>query len=165
MNPTTIVDVHSVTLTKELYYGAPLYRLDNYAKMGGAVMLEGSFTTVAVVEGLIGEVFTDEQKRALAEKLLAEVNAKAVPVVAAPAPKPAPQRIYGNLTPLCKTVFQHMKRCGSISAREAMSDHGVTSASLARRICDLEAEGFKIKRTRKEHPLTGKAYTRYELAD
>ena len=71
---------------------------------------------------------------------------------------------YTSLTPLAKKVYQHMQRAGSISAREAMNDYGITSASLARRICDIEEAGFKVKRERREHPLTGQNYTRYKLA-
>ncbi len=62
-------------------------------------------------------------------------------------------------------VYRHMNRTGSISAREAMDDYSMTSATLARRICDLEEDGFKIIRTRKNHPLTGLKYTRYSLEE
>lgn len=61
-------------------------------------------------------------------------------------------------------VYRHMKRAGSISARDAMDDYSMTSATLARRICDIEGEGFRIIRVRKSHPLSGLRYTRYELA-
>lgn len=71
---------------------------------------------------------------------------------------------YTNLKPLARKVYQHINRAGSISAREAMGDYGISSASLARRICDLEEEGFEVVRTRKVHPITGRHYTRYSLA-
>lgn len=61
-------------------------------------------------------------------------------------------------------VYRHMERTGSISARDAMDDYSMTSATLARRICDLEVAGFGITRVRKQHPMTGLRYTRYELA-
>ena len=85
------------------------------------------------------------------------------------APKPAastyvPQG-YVNLLPQAQLVVQHMRRAGSISAREAMNDHGITSATLARRIVDIERAGFKISRSRKTHPITGKLYTRYAIDD
>lgn len=90
----------------------------------------------------------------------------------APAPeaKPAPQRpstpvSYSCLSPQAQTILQHMRRAGSISAREAMADHGITSAALARRICDLEAGGYIVNRKRKTHPLTGKGYTRYSVVE
>jgi len=69
-----------------------------------------------------------------------------------------------NLAPLAKTIFAHIERAGSISAREAMADYGITSATLARRICDLEAAGIPIHRERKKHPITGRLYTRYSFA-
>lgn len=71
---------------------------------------------------------------------------------------------YTALTPLARKILQHMRRAGSISAREAMADHGITSASLARRICDIEACGFAVNRDRRTHPITGQKYTRYSLA-
>jgi len=49
----------------------------------------------------------------------------------------------------------------SITAREAMLDLDMTSATLSRRICDLEEAGVKIRRERKVNPVTGKKYTRY----
>lgn len=70
---------------------------------------------------------------------------------------------FANLTPLAQRILQHMEKAGSISALDAMATYGVSSASLARRICDLEEQGVKIGRTRKEHPITGRKYTRYQL--
>lgn len=70
---------------------------------------------------------------------------------------------YVQLTDQSKLVYRHMDRAGSISARDAMDDYGITSATLARRICDIEAEGFKVYRDRRIHPITGKRYTRYAL--
>lgn len=58
-------------------------------------------------------------------------------------------------------ILNHMEQAGSISAREAMLDHDMTSATLARRICDLEEQGHKIIRERKHNSITGKPYTRY----
>lgn len=60
-------------------------------------------------------------------------------------------------------VLNHLNTTGSISAREAMLDYDMTSATLARRICDLEEQGHKIVRTRKNHEISGKSYTRYSL--
>lgn len=76
-----------------------------------------------------------------------------------------PERRLANLTAQAQKVYQHMRRAGSISAREAMNDYGITSASLARRICDIEVEGFEINRSRRVHPITGLRYTRYSLSD
>lgn len=80
-------------------------------------------------------------------------------------PRTTPKKAVGflSLAPLAQKVVQHMRRAGSISAREAMADHGITSASLARRICDIEAAGFSVKRDRRTHPLTGQEYTRYSI--
>lgn len=72
---------------------------------------------------------------------------------------------FVELTPLARKLVQHMRRAGSISAREAMADHGISSASLARRICDIEEAGFKVIRHRKTHPITGQRYTRYSLQE
>lgn len=110
---------------------------------------------------------TKEDARTLAEAILAELNAEAMPKTTyaqpkAVAVKPVP---YSTLSPQAQTVLQHMRRAGSISAREAMADHGITSAALARRICDLEAGAYTIKRKRKTHPLTGKLYTRYSVVE
>lgn len=69
-----------------------------------------------------------------------------------------------NLSPLAKTIYAHIERAGSISAREAMADYGITSATLARRICDIEKAGFAVVRERKKHPITGRQYTRYSIA-
>ena len=51
------------------------------------------------------------------------------------------------------TIYNHMKRRGKggISAAEAMMDYGITSATLARRICDIEEVGIKVVRLRKKH--------------
>ena len=70
-----------------------------------------------------------------------------------------------TLAPQALKVYRHMDRTGSISARDAMDDYSMTSATLARRICDLEEAGFKIRRVRKTHPISGLRYTRYELEE
>ena len=69
-----------------------------------------------------------------------------------------------NFAPLTKAIFAHIEQAGSISAREAMADYGITSATLSRRICDMEEAGIKIARERKKHPITGRLYTRYSFA-
>lgn len=99
--------------------------------------------------------------------LMTDTNARSLPEFVRPPKKTTPtdRRSFSALPPLSRTVYLHMKRAGSISARDAMADHGITSASLARRICDIEAEGFEIKRDRRVHPLTQRPYTRYTLAD
>ena len=68
-----------------------------------------------------------------------------------------------NLTPQAKAVFEHIEKAGSISALDAFLTMGITSATLARRICDLEEQGVEITRERREHPTTGKRYTRYTI--
>lgn len=78
-----------------------------------------------------------------------------------------------NLTPIqnwflsrqAKALLNHLRRTrkDGISAREALLDLGMTSATLARRICDLELAGFKIDRQRRRHPITDRRYTRYVL--
>lgn len=98
-------------------------------------------------------------------ELIKQANARSIPLVAqSPIEKPQPQRRFINLSPLARTIYRHMQRAGSISAREAMADMGITSASLARRICDIEAEGFAVRRERRVHPVSQQPYTRYSLA-
>lgn len=67
------------------------------------------------------------------------------------------------LTPQAVALYNRLRRTKSISAREAMLDYGMTSATLARRIVDLEVVGVKIERERRTHPETGARYTRYKL--
>jgi len=74
------------------------------------------------------------------------------------------RHVVRSTSPQAVKVLQYMERNGSISAREATMDLDVTSATLARRICDLEAEGVPITRQRKTNPATGKRYTRYSVA-
>jgi hypothetical protein len=69
------------------------------------------------------------------------------------------------LCPQARALHRYMRRVGrrGVSARDAMLDLGMTSATLARRICDLEGVGVAIDRVRKVHPVTGRRYTRYVL--
>jgi DNA-binding MarR family transcriptional regulator len=70
-----------------------------------------------------------------------------------------------KLTPQARRLYVYMTRTGSISAREALLDLDITSATLSRRICDLEEQGYRITREHKKHPMTGKRYTRYALTE
>lgn len=117
------------------------YTLDNLCEDGGAYL-------------------DKNEAKAVANAILVQAGHK--PIIKEP--KPQRPQGYVNLSPLCKTIYQHMKKAGSISAREAMNDHGITSGSLVRRICDIEEAGFKIKRDKRKHPLTNRDYTRYSLA-
>lgn len=113
--------------------------------------------------GSLQVVLTTDQLKELRDAINEELG----PEVSEPVTKAKPvnkELSYAMLTPLAKKIYQHMKRAGSISAREAMADHGITSASLARRICDLEDAGIKVERDRRIHPLTRQSYTRYALA-
>lgn len=67
------------------------------------------------------------------------------------------------LSPQAGRLVRHMARTGSISAREAMLDLDMTSATLARRVCDLEEVGIAVERERRIHPVSGRHYTRYSL--
>lgn len=69
-----------------------------------------------------------------------------------------------DLSPQARKVFDHMRRTDGITAREAMGDYGMTSATLTRRVCDLERVGVVIERVKKEHPITETPYTRYRVA-
>jgi biotin operon repressor len=67
-----------------------------------------------------------------------------------------------NVTPLAKKVYDHMlSNGGSISAREALLDLDITSASLARRITELSRAGYKIEHRKQVNRATEKSYTRY----
>ncbi len=77
---------------------------------------------------------------------------------------PEPARKYTNLSPQAQLIYKHMQNAGSISARDAFTDHGITSAVLSRRITDIVREGFAVTRERRKHPLTDRLYTRYSLA-
>lgn len=68
------------------------------------------------------------------------------------------------LSPQARKVFDHMVKAGVITARDAMADYGMTSATLTRRICDLEEQGVEIDRVIREHPIHGTRYTRYSIA-
>jgi DNA-binding MarR family transcriptional regulator len=70
-----------------------------------------------------------------------------------------------GLSPQARTIYDHILKAGSISAREAMADYGITSATLARRICDIEAVGFVVYRETREHPIHKRRYTRYSIGD
>jgi len=70
---------------------------------------------------------------------------------------------FSNLTPQSALIYKHMSRAGSVSAREAYDDHGITSATLASRICDIEREGFNVIRKALINPITSRRYTRYSL--
>lgn len=76
-------------------------------------------------------------------------------------PKP---KGYGALSAQSKTVYQHMRRAGSISVREAMNDYGIAGGTLSRRIVDIKEAGFGITKERRRHPISGRMYTRYSLA-
>ncbi|GGD03294.1 hypothetical protein GTQ45_01895 [Pyruvatibacter mobilis] len=68
-----------------------------------------------------------------------------------------------RLSPLCNKIVRHMTRRGYITARDAMLDYGITSASLSRRICDIEETGYIIRRVRTVHPINKQRYTRYSI--
>lgn len=124
------------------------YRLDNRAGSGGAYMDSSDYKRFAraVAEDAGLKVVEGECSKSQQETKGANG-----------------QRRLSNLTDQAQLVFRHMQRAGSISARDAMNDHGITSATLSRRICDIEEEGFVVDRERRTHPITGKLYTRYVL--
>lgn len=132
-----------------------------------------SVENVVRVEGTTFETadihLTYDQARKLADTLYAMIGEDPKPQTKAPN-RSAYAHSYGysggyaGLTDQARQVLQHIRRAGSISAREAMNDYGITSATLARRVCDIEEAGFSVRRDRKVHPITGKRYTRYALA-
>ena len=54
---------------------------------------------------------------------------------------------------------------GNITAREAMADLDMTSATLASRMSELDRLGFTVYRRREKNPHTGKRYTKYYVRD
>lgn len=68
-----------------------------------------------------------------------------------------------SCTPRARQVFAFMTKAGSISARAATVDLGISDASLSRRITELSQAGIEIVRTRKHHPVSGIQYTQYSL--
>lgn len=67
-----------------------------------------------------------------------------------------------DVFPQAMAVLRAMQRNDySITAREAMLDLDMTSATLSRRVCDLEEAGVEVVRERKVNPVTRKRYTRY----
>ena len=77
----------------------------------------------------------------------------------------APLASLIQLGPQAKSILLHIEKTGSISALDAFTTYQITSATLARRICDLEEAGVKVLRERKVHPITTRSYTRYALAE
>lgn len=70
---------------------------------------------------------------------------------------------HANLSPLAVQVYQMMEDMRHVTAHSAFRAAGITSASLSRRICDLEGVGVKIKRSKAKDPVTKRPYTRYSI--
>lgn len=71
-----------------------------------------------------------------------------------------------KVTPQVRKLFKAMIfNDMTITAREAMLDLDMTSATLSRRICDMEQLGFGIERVRRKNPVSGKRYTRYIIRE
>lgn len=68
-----------------------------------------------------------------------------------------------RLRPQAHKVLRRLEQTTSLTAREAMADYNMSSATLARRIVDLEEAGVPIQRIRKTHPIHGVKYTQYRL--
>lgn len=132
---------------------------DVWLTAGDAVAVATDLLMSAIESGAVSPAVAAD----LGGELIKAANLKSIPMLAR-TPKPAvAAQLRSNLSPQASLVFGHMQQAGSISAREAFADHGITSASLAKRVCDIKTEGFDVKRTKLVHPLTGKRYTRYSL--
>jgi len=66
-----------------------------------------------------------------------------------------------QLTRRAKEVLNYLQKKGSASAREALLDIDITSASLARRITELRDNKYPITSVQKTHPISGRRYTVY----
>jgi len=64
------------------------------------------------------------------------------------------------MTPQARTVYDHLRRVGSLTGIEAESIHKVRH--LPRRIADLRATGLNI-RSKQCRDITGQRYVRYTL--
>lgn len=71
----------------------------------------------------------------------------------------------GYLTPAAREVFKFMRDNGFVTAGRAW-DHlnQMPSGSLTRRITEIQAAGFQVKKKRAVNPVTERPYTRYSLA-
>lgn len=134
----------SCFLVEVAQWGGTLYKLDNTAEAGGV------FTNHA---GGLYKIGTAVQQVAVSKGATPD-----------PGPATAPAKLFSQLSDQARLIFQHMRRAGSISAREAYDDYSITSATLARRICDIELlEGWTVNRERRVHPISQRSYTRYSL--
>lgn len=70
--------------------------------------------------------------------------------------------ITTHLTLQALVVFNHIKRAGSITQREAILDHSIQS--LTRRITEIRDRGIDIEVDHRRHPLTLQRYARYSFA-
>lgn len=73
----------------------------------------------------------------------------------------ATRHALGYVTPQAKTLYEFARKNDGVSALDAFVTFQITSATLARRMCDLERVGFTVTRKRRKHPQTGRHYTRY----
>lgn len=73
----------------------------------------------------------------------------------------------GFYKPSVVRVLRYILRSaeGNITAREAMVDLDMTSATLASRMTELDRLGFTVYRVREKNPHTGRQYTKYYVRD
>lgn len=69
------------------------------------------------------------------------------------------------LTRTQRTILQHIRRAGSISTLDAMVGYHISGGSLTARISELQKHGYKFNKVSKRHPINGRRYTRYSLAE
>lgn len=67
--------------------------------------------------------------------------------------------VQDKLRPQLRQILTHCKSVGYITPRSAIDDYSIMS--LSRRINDLEALGYEVRRENRKHPATGQRYTRY----
>lgn len=159
-----------VTVGHGTYEGSHFYRIGNRAGMGGGFMSPSTLRAMAYALLDHAETLPFEDDEDIEDECGPEcaVCAEADEVRETyPIPMSAKVRRTGyvGLTDQGRMILRHIRKAGSISAREAMADYGITSATLARRVCDLEEAGFTVVRTRKTHPMTGRLYTRYSVSE
>jgi len=67
------------------------------------------------------------------------------------------------MSPETSRLLKFMRKQGSVSAREAMLDLNIGSATKA--VHRLREAGFDVQTHTRTHPVTGQSYARYYLIE
>ncbi|MEM6746801.1 MAG: helix-turn-helix domain-containing protein [Pseudomonadota bacterium] len=72
---------------------------------------------------------------------------------------------FRKLPPQAQKVMRFAAQNGSISTREAFIDLDIGQGSLTKKVTQIGRAGFRVVRERRQHPVTGRQYTRYFFHD